>query len=205
MALAEQVDPASGFRFGLEIEGIVIGWFAQCSGLSIEREVFPYKEGGLNAYVHQLPGRVKSADITLKRGLADQELWRWFREGLYNLKVERHNVSIILYSTDRTEAKRWDLTDAYPVQWTGPDINADDNRVAVETLKIGQGSSTVSAQIQRAEEIDQGDSQSASTIDSDQERSMDEDINVPLLASKVYDLLKQELRWEQERLGRHRW
>lgn len=204
MTLAERVDPVAGLRFGVEIEGIVVGWFIECSGLSIEREVHPYKEGGLGAYVHQLPGRVKSADITLKRGIADRALWQWFRKGLYDLKVERHNVSIILYGADRTEADRWDLTDAFPLKWSGPDLKTDSNPVAVETLTIGQGGGAALDRVQRAAETDQSGGEALGASDADQERPFDQTIDLPALADKVYGLLKQELRWERERLGRNR-
>jgi phage tail-like protein len=196
MALAERIDQAAGFRFGVEIEGIVVAMFTECGGLSIEREVLPYEEGGLNAYAHQLPGRVKFADITLKRGLADRELWRWFRQGLCDLQVERRSVSIILYELDRTERERWDLTDVYPVHWNGPDLKADGNHVAVETLRIGHGSGGTLPHIQRVVE--------GEAAELGQRSSVDEATDLPVLAHKVYDLLRQELRWERERLGRNR-
>jgi phage tail-like protein len=126
----------SGFRFGVEIGGEKVAWFTECSGLSIEREALPQKEGGQNAYVHQLPGRVSYPKVTLKRGIADMALWKWFREGLYDLKVKRQPVSIILYSGDRQRAKRWDLKDAFPTKWTGPDLKTDSNQVAVEGLEL---------------------------------------------------------------------
>lgn len=198
MALNEGMNPAADFGFGVEIEGLVVGWFTECGGLSMEREILPYQEGGLNAYAHQLPGRVKSADITLKRGVADRELWRWFHKGLYDLQVERRNVSIILYSGDRAERERWDLTEVFPVQWSGPELNTDNNAVAVETLRIGRGSDQLVSQLQRAPD----NGQLASVAGSGQPGPPDETIDLPLLAAKVYELLRQELRWERDRMGR---
>lgn len=131
-----RTDPISVFKFGLEIEGIISGWFTECSGLSMEREVLEHKEGGLNEYVHKLPGRNKYSNITLKRGVADDELWDWYQKGLHDGKVERHNISIILYNDDRTKAKRWNLREAYPVKWTGPNFKVDSNEVAIESLEI---------------------------------------------------------------------
>lgn len=136
MAPAQRVDPISGFRFGVEVKGIIQGWFTECSGLTMERETFPHKEGGVNDFEHKLPGRVKYSNITLKRGVAGPELWQWFREGLYDGKVKRNNVSIILYSGDRKKAKRWNLSDAYPIKWSGPDLKADGNNVAIETIEF---------------------------------------------------------------------
>lgn len=135
-AVTGSVDPVAGFRFGVEIKGSAVGWFTECSGLSVERDVLPHKEGGLNAYVHQLPGRVSYPKVTLKRGIADPELWDWFQKGLYDLKVERRAVSIVLYSGDKETVKRWELKDAFPTKWIGPDLKADGNQVAIESLEL---------------------------------------------------------------------
>lgn len=201
MAVVEQIDPVAELRFGVEIEGIVVGWFTECSAVSIERDVVPYQEGGLNVYVHQLPGRVKSADITLKRGIADGRLWSWFRKGLYDLKVERHNVSIVLFGADYTEAGRWDMTEAFPLSWTAPEFKADSDQVAVETLKIGQAGGGGAARIQR--ESLEGASLGSSTSDLDDQSALAQEIDPAALAEKVFALLKYELRWERERLGRN--
>lgn len=135
-AVTGTVDPVAGFRFGVEIEGNIVGWFTECSGLAVERGVLAHKEGGQNAYVHQLPERVTYPKVTLKRGMADMQLWQWFRTGLYDLKVKRRPVSILLYSGDRQGVKRWELVDAFPTKWTGPTLKADSNQVAVESLEL---------------------------------------------------------------------
>jgi phage tail-like protein len=129
-------DPVSGFRFGIEIKGIICGWFTECGGLTVERQVTPHSEGGVNDFVHQLPGRIKYTNVTLKRGVADDVLWDWFQEGLYDGKVKRLPVSIILYDGQRTKAKRWNLRDAYPVKWVGPDLKTESTQVAIENLEI---------------------------------------------------------------------
>ena len=74
-AVTGTVTPVAGFRIGVLVEGALVGWFTECSGLSVERGVLAKEEGGLNAYVHQLPNRVTYPKVTLKRGLADMELW----------------------------------------------------------------------------------------------------------------------------------
>ena len=134
--MADRVDPVAGHRFGIEIEGIIQGWFTDCGGLTIERKIESHREGGVNDYVHHLPGRVEYTNVTLKRGVADNALWDWFQKGLYDGKVERRGVSIILYNQDYSKAKRWNLRDAYPVKWTGPELRTDNNQAAVETLEL---------------------------------------------------------------------
>jgi phage tail-like protein len=104
--------------------------------LTAEREVYTHQEGGANDYEHKLPGRVKYTNVTLKRGIADDSLWKWFTTGLYDAKVKRRDISIILYNADRTKAKRWNLIEAFPTKWSGPDFNTDGAQVAVETLEL---------------------------------------------------------------------
>ncbi len=132
----DRIDQVAAFRFYIEIEGIIKGWFTECSGLSVERELFEYKEGGVNNYVHKLPVRTKYTNLTLKHGLANDELWKWYDKGSYDGLVERHNVSVLLFNGDKTQVKRWDLVDAFPVKWVGPELKADSNQSAIETLEI---------------------------------------------------------------------
>ena len=50
-----------------------MGHFAECSGVELEWEVMPYAEGGQNAFVHQLRGRITYPNLVLKRGITDDE------------------------------------------------------------------------------------------------------------------------------------
>ena len=152
------VDPVAGFKFSVKLGEKTVAWFTECSGLSMERTVYTHEEGGVNTHVHQLPDRSKYSSITLKRGVAavefqaddapqtkaDDVLWNWFQEGLYDGKVRRESVSIYLYSTDRKKVKRWDLRRAFPTKWTGPDFKSSDNSVAIETLQLVHEGLTIS-------------------------------------------------------------
>jgi phage tail-like protein len=199
MARTDPADLIAKFRFGVEIQGVVVGWFTECGDLSLEREVIPLKEGGVNDYVHQLPSRVSYSAITLKRGLADNVLWDWFQKGLYDGKVELHNVSIVLYGGDRAETRRWNLVDAYPVKWTGPELKGDSDDLAVETLEIGCGGGGGGASVQRAEsEGVVGIGQAAPSTQAE------EPVDLPALAAKVVGLLRRDLQLERERLGWNR-
>jgi phage tail-like protein len=142
------VDPVAGFKFSVKLGGKTVAWFTECSGLSMERGVYTHEEGGVNTHVHQLPDRCKYTSVTLKRGVAESDaddlLWKWFQEGLYDGKVKRENVSIYLHSTDRKQVMHWDLTRAFPTKWTGPDLKSADNSVAIETLQLVHEGMTVS-------------------------------------------------------------
>jgi phage tail-like protein len=134
--IGERGDPYLTSHFYVEIQGIEQASFAECSGLSIETEVFEYQEGGLNEYVHRLPGRSKVSNVTLKRGITEStELWDWYRDVVQG-KIERKNLSIVQYDLEGNEVMRWAFIDAYPVKWSGPSFKADANAITIETLEL---------------------------------------------------------------------
>ena len=64
------VDPFPTFKFHVEVGELVTAAFTECTGLEMSTEVFEYKEGGLNAFVHKFPGRTMFGNVTLKKGFA---------------------------------------------------------------------------------------------------------------------------------------
>ncbi len=139
---AQIVDPFATFKFHVEVGGITQAAFTDCSGLEMSTEVFEYQEGGLNEYVHKIPGRTKISNITLKRGFAtSNELFKWYKEMekalLEGKRFDFQQVTIILYSSaDRNELVRWTLDKAFPVKWVGPTFKSDEAAIAVETLEF---------------------------------------------------------------------
>ncbi len=193
MSLDKPLGPTAGYRFGVEIQGLVVGWFTECSGLSFERAVLPHEEGGVNDRVHQLPGRIQRTSLSLKRGLADSKLMAWFLEGQRDGSATRRDVSILLLGADGTEAGRWDLHGVYPLKWQGEGPVAGSDQVAVETIEIGGGDgSAESVTVQRA----QGEMPASVSEGTPSKREVD----LPALAERIVALLKQDLRVERERL-----
>jgi phage tail-like protein len=111
--------------------------FKEVSGLQIETEVFEYREGGVNDYIHRLPGPTKSGNIILKRGMGlTQEFLEWYGKILAG-NIVRHNVIITMYQTKPEEkVVQWRVIDAWPCKWSGPHFIAGDNTVAIESLEL---------------------------------------------------------------------
>src|SRR5881398_3646183 len=96
MAGPLRVDPLGGFNFYLTfidasnvaatvlgaVANYAVAGFSECSGLEGSMEVFEYKEGGVNDYVHKFPTRASHANITLKHGGIDlyEDLWSWHND-----------------------------------------------------------------------------------------------------------------------------
>ena len=90
-------DPYKSFNFLIEVGKLVVGGFTEVSGLRAEIEVLKFREGGLNEYMHQLPGPARFPNnLILKRGLTDaDEMWSWYMDVGRGI-IERKNGSIIL-------------------------------------------------------------------------------------------------------------
>lgn len=132
-------DPFQGYRFVVEIAGIQEARFTECSGFEMKIDVEEYKEGGLNGYVHKLPGRQSHSNITLKRGVvASIELWSWLqRLTAATAKAdEKKNMSVVLYDVTGAEKLRWNLIKAFPVKWNSPSMQTDQSNVLVESLEL---------------------------------------------------------------------
>jgi phage tail-like protein len=125
-------------RFLVEIGKDVVANFQDCTGLSVEFEVQEYTEGGNNEFIHKLPGRMKYSNITLKRGISNDPQFAQWRPRIVDgkLSIAPKNLSIILFNHAGETVKTWNVKDAYPVKWTGPDMRASSMDVAIETMEL---------------------------------------------------------------------
>ena len=129
-------DPFSAFNFLVEIDGVTVAGFSECSGLTIEQDVIEYRTGNLDITVTKLPGLKKFGNITLKRGFTNsKELWEW-RKAVLQGKTERQSGSVVLLNEAREPALRWNFREAWPRKWEGPAFNAKTNDVAIETIEM---------------------------------------------------------------------
>jgi phage tail-like protein len=132
---SSQPDPVAELRFKVDLPGITVGRFRECTGIAVEVETKEYMEGGSNDFVHKLPTRVKYPNIVLKRGVTHEEaLMKWFFDSRFT--PQRHDMTITLLGPGTKTVRAWAFLNAYPIKWTGPNLNASSNQVAVETLEI---------------------------------------------------------------------
>lgn len=130
-------DPSATFRFSVEIDGVLVARFSECSGLEFSADPEEYREGGLNSRTHRLPTRFKFNDITLKRGIANdgRPLWTWVQNTVKG-QIVTHDVTVTLYDVEGSVLQAWTLRGAFPIKWSATPLQADQNAVAVETLTL---------------------------------------------------------------------
>jgi phage tail-like protein len=133
-------DPLVQFSYSIEIQGILSGYFTECSGLGSEHEVIEHKvvdTMGRQDTVY-VPGRLKWPQISLKRGITDNmDIWHWRKmveDG--NVDLARANGSVVMMDQHLTPTARWDFEEAWPIKVSGPQLKSDSNQIGVEELVI---------------------------------------------------------------------
>jgi phage tail-like protein len=183
---------AVAWRFYVQVDGIIYGEFTECSGLEASREVTPFTEGGSLTPI-MLPGRVSHNNIVLKRGLISSALWNWFTEGDKSGLPEHRSLIILLATTDGIPLYHWDVTGVYPINWTGPQLSADGNSLAVESLELARGGSGGSGS-----GGGDGPGNESKKLDIDKLTSLE----LNQVANRVVNLFKRDTIFERERAGR---
>jgi phage tail-like protein len=136
-ALGVRLDPYIAYNFLVEIDGLLVGGFREVRGLESNVEVKEYAEGGVNEYLHKIPGETRYPNLVLSRGLTDLDtLWGWYDDVSRGI-VKRRNATLMLLDSRRLPAMWWDVRGALPVKWTGPTFDATrGGEVAVESIEL---------------------------------------------------------------------
>ena len=168
-------DPLRNFRFLVTFQpqdsnattlkglnNVTLG-FTSVSGLAVTTDSIPYREGGYNTTVHQIPGQTSFTPLTLQRGvmLNTHQNWDWMKNmfvtvsGGSNHKnaqnfrcdveiaVLSHPIPGAINQTETTNAASQDHTamrfkvyNAWPTTVAYSDLNAGDNALYVEQMTL---------------------------------------------------------------------
>lgn len=159
-----ETDPIRNFRFlatftpvgdtgtaGLDFKATV--GFTQISGLTVTTESIPYREGGYNTNVHQIPGQTSFSPLTFTRGMVfgTSQNWNWMKRlfqisgstdatnGQFrttiDIKVLKHPGHTVT-STNDNVAMRFKVYNAWITSVAYSDLNAGDNALMVEQMSV---------------------------------------------------------------------
>lgn len=175
MATTTRSDPVRNFKFQVQITKRMAGaggqpllakaGFMSASGLGVNNEVIPYREGGFNTTTHKLPGQSDFPPIQFQRGLFDKgglghATWTWFKELFFYIQGQgsgvvgndfRTNVVIRVLDhpvtkggpTNPADNKPGNLTkvafkvhNAWPSTLQFSDLDAGGNAILVEQMTL---------------------------------------------------------------------
>ncbi len=143
----ERERPYSQFNFRVKIGGAdgtsVTAGFQEVSGLGVEQTATEYRNGNEK---QNRPRKIntlyKVPDVTLKRGVIKaSNLWEWInriRQGKQSKEEEALQDVVIELRDESGEnvAVTWELTNARPLNYTGPTLNGNGTEIAVEELVL---------------------------------------------------------------------
>ena len=174
-----ETDPIRNFRFlvtfkpltgagagggsWLKPTKVTVG-FTAVSGLSVNTDSIPYREGGYNTTVHQIPGQTTFSPISLQRGvvLGTSQHWDWMRKLFatvqngttsqtgenfradIEIEVLTHpiagsggsNVDLTVDNYKDHVSARFQVYNAWPTSVAYSDLNAGDNALFVEQITL---------------------------------------------------------------------
>tara|TARA_R100000306_G_scaffold26078_3_gene29953 strand:- start:39928 stop:40386 length:459 start_codon:yes stop_codon:yes gene_type:complete len=139
-SLATYYPPVS-FHFLVEFNGIqpslIDTQFQAVSGLSVDIETEEFAEGGENRFKHKFPVRTKFPHLVLKRGMVtDSKLINWCKDAVESFKFSPIDLTVKLLNDKHLPLVTWNVVNAYPVKWNVDELNAEENKIAIETIEL---------------------------------------------------------------------
>ncbi|MDX1747466.1 MAG: phage tail protein [Halobacteriales archaeon] len=131
--------PYRPIHFILEIDGIAKAGFSTCQLPASTTDVIDYREGNERSRTRKLAGLTRYSPLILKNGVTDASLelvdWRTLVEQ-GKLEEARRSIAVVLLDEEGSAGPRWELSQAWPRRYVGPDLDACGKGVAIETLEI---------------------------------------------------------------------
>lgn len=136
--MIQRVDIQPLFRFSVKVDDMALAAFTEFSLPSLDVETEDIKEGGQNTYIHRLPVRVKTGNITLRNGITHGGiLLDWYLEVLNGkVKDATRQVTVTMYDVALLPLLTWTFRNAYPIKWSGPTLKTSENAIAIEAIEF---------------------------------------------------------------------
>jgi phage tail-like protein len=120
------------------VDGAVIKGITEVSGLKMDQDVIELKQNTASGkyVIKKLPGRPKSGEVTLTRGLtADNSFQKWAKDvRLGKMGDARKNCMVTVYDSADHPIRRYKLTNAWPKSLEIGSLKAGDTSALTEKL-----------------------------------------------------------------------
>ena len=111
--------------------------FQRVSGLSTRVETEPMNNGGKNLITKRLPKRLAYDNLVLERGfVVGSPLNLQLNDVMNEFKFFRSDVLVTLFNEDAVPISAWMFKEAFPVRWATADLNAQEDRILIDSLEL---------------------------------------------------------------------
>ncbi|KPI30509.1 Conserved hypothetical protein CHP02241, phage tail region protein [Actinobacteria bacterium OK074] len=134
-------DSLTSHNFALQIDGVMVEYLAEVSGLSIEQDVITYQQNtgtsGINT-VRNLPGVKKNGTCTVVRGMTMSAAFtEWINQSINGqMGTARKNATIIFMDFVNSPTKRYHLRNAWCSKIDASAVKAGEASALTETVTI---------------------------------------------------------------------
>lgn len=131
-------------RFLVEVDGVNLGGWGRCSGLTVDFKTKPIEEGGNYDYQPILADKIVYTPVRLERAMSASEsaqVQRWLSQKASSWMHAPASggggtAQITLCDAKGTPVASWRLRNVYPAKWDGPKLDSMGAGVAYETLEL---------------------------------------------------------------------
>lgn len=139
----KRLDPYRNFKFRVKWDGRYVAGISKMSGLKRTTQVVEHREGSDPVSIGKSPGLTKYEPVTLERGLThdlDFEKWAnkvWNFDPGKPLKDFRKDIILEVLNETGQVVLRYKVYRCWVSEYQAlPDLDANANAVAIETIKI---------------------------------------------------------------------
>ena len=128
--------PFSRFKYKVDFGGQEAG-FSEITGFDASIDVVEYREGNMTPPTPiKLPGLRKYSNITFKWGVTSSKAAYDWMSPSFEKDIERKTILVTLLNENGEEVASWQIVNAWPVKFTGPEWNATASEIAIEHLEL---------------------------------------------------------------------
>jgi phage tail-like protein len=110
--------------------------FQDVSGLDSQGKPIEFRHGNSPSPI-KMPGLQKVGNVTLRKGIfvGDAKFWAWYNEIKMNT-IKRQTVAVNVLDESGAPQLVWNFTNAWVTNITAPDLKAEANEVAIESMVL---------------------------------------------------------------------
>ncbi|MFJ4691034.1 phage tail protein [Streptomyces sp. NPDC088766] len=133
-------DALTSHNFGLQIDGVMVEYLAEVSGLSLEQDVIEYQQVSAQGkpITKKLPGVKKAGTCTVVRGMTQSVAFNtWISESINGVMGSaRKNATIMVMDYQNNPVKRYNMRNAWCSKIDTSTVKAGEASALTETVTI---------------------------------------------------------------------